>query len=102
MASPPTLDGSVWLKNIAIMLKRKAWTSVNAAPQRTMICRQRSASTTTCTTSSSSPSPIQRRSIWLRRPFTAPILTEFSAKYSSRPETASLAEKGQRLAHCVS
>ena len=42
MASPPTLDGSVWLKKVPIMVKRNSRMNGIDAPHWRTICCQRS------------------------------------------------------------
>ena len=44
MASPPTLDGSVWLKKVPIMVKRNSRMNGIDAPHWRTICCQRRAS----------------------------------------------------------
>ena len=90
MASPPTLDGSVWLKNNAAMQKRNNCPSGISAPHWLMIICQRMVSRNVCVSGSSKPNAIHRGSIWLRRLATVPILTQFKARYRSRPEMVSL------------
>jgi len=80
IASPPTLEGSVWLKKFAIMANRIMREAGRSAPHRLRIRRQRKPTKKVCAKRTSTPSAHHAGSIRLRRPATVPRLTRFSAK----------------------
>ncbi len=92
MASPPTLEGKVWLKKAPIMLKAEQAREDRTGRRISLrFVASVSPAAPSAQTAPARPRAIQPGLIWLRRVATVPRLTRFSAKYSSRPEMAALA-----------